>query len=194
MLARLLAIWLALTLMGLALAGAAWAEDDMPCLQCHLAGPRQTLGQVNWLGPDGGLELGGCPALATLRGRLAATQALLLAQDQRLADWSRRGFYTAPWRQGLDLAQDQWRRVLQEPLESLGEATARLAGVAATVETRVSAPQRQAELAGQHRLWLGWLLLGGLLLTLAWLVGLRRGLPQDPEQEAFAQVKAGRLP
>jgi hypothetical protein len=187
-------VWLGLLMAALALARPAWAGGETPCLQCHLAAPRQALGQLGWLGEPGGPDLGGCPVLAQIRRRLADTQALLLGRDQNLEAWSRRGFYTAPWRKGLEQARDQWRRVLDEPLESLGEATARMESVAAILESQVARPQRRAEVSASRRAWTGLMILGGLLLTLAWLVGYRRSLPQPPGREAFALVKAGRLP
>ncbi|MFH1034043.1 MAG: hypothetical protein V1806_06005 [Pseudomonadota bacterium] len=188
--------WLALfTALAWALtAGPLWAGQGGHCRQCHLSDPSRVLGQLAWEGPLEQARLVPCPGRQAMLEELWATESLLHGLGARLPALARRGYYVPPWRQGLLAAQASLRQTLAQPLEDGQQTAARLAGLRRQVQEQVLAPMLARAQRGRERLWWGILGLGGLLLALSWLVGYRRGLPREPGEQAFAQVKAGRLP
>jgi hypothetical protein len=164
------------------------------CRQCHLSDSSRVLGQLDWEGPLEQGRLVPCPGRQALLEELWAAESLLNGLGARLPALARQGYYVPPWRLGLLEAKASLRQALGQPLED-GRATARrLAGVRRLAQERVLTPMLEQAQRVRERLWWGLLALGGLLLALAWLVGYRRSLPQEPGEQVFARVKAGRLP
>lgn len=164
------------------------------CRQCHLSQPSRVLGQLAWQGPLEQGRLTPCPGLQAVQEELWATESLLSGLAAQLPGLARQGRYVEPWRLALHQARAGLALALAEPLEDGGQAARRLAQVRRLAHEGALVPLLEQNQLGHQRLWWGLLLLGGLLLGLAWLVGWRRGLPAEPGERVFARVKAGRLP
>lgn len=188
--------WALALLLGLtawpALAGAQ-AEPQGQCRQCHLSQPARVLGQLAWQGPLEQARLTPCPGLQAVREELWATEGLLGGLAAQMPALARQGQYVEPWRLALHQARAGLALALAEPLEDGGLAARRLAQARRLAHEGALAPLLEQTQVQRQRLWWGLMLLGGLLLALAWLAGWRRGLPAEPGERVFARVKAGRL-
>lgn len=188
-------VWAAILGLGLGLAAPfAQAGQEGQCRQCHLGQPARSPGQLAWQGP---LEQGRfipCPGRQAVQEDLWATESLLGGLAARLPELARRGHYVEPPRQALHQARAALAQALAQPLEDAGQAGQSLAQVRRLAHEGVLTPLLDQERASRQRLWAGLLLLGGLALAWAWLLGWRRGLPAEPGERVFARVKAGRLP
>lgn len=187
---RLVRLLAGLLIMALGLPLAAQASGaDNACVQCHPSPGALYLESL----AGAPAQTQGCPVLDRLARRLRAVQVRLLALEENLTSARAAGIYVEPGARRLDRARARLAWFWGIRLESEAQAQTWLGELEREIGEQVAPDMIHQAGRERGRVGLALVLVAGLGLLLAWLVGRRRELG-EPGPDVCAEIRQGRLP